>query len=106
MMTSDNPSDLFAQLAKIHKKPKPRKILAQLASILMIEQIGVRGFQNRVADISNARTGYRLKSEISKLRLSRNPKFMAVNNIQKCLEDFQPLKLADYKINKSGLRYG
>jgi hypothetical protein len=98
MMTSDNYSDLYCKIMQSQKKPKLNKTLYWLASMVLIEQTGIRDFQNKVEESANKTTWYRIKKQLKSLNLPHNHKYTALSSIQKCLVDFQPLKLADYKL--------
>ncbi len=97
LMASDNIEDLYTQIASA-KKQKPAKILQLVATITIVQKIGIRGLRVLMEGSINDRTWQRMHKDLKDLKLDNQAKFSAFKNIGKYIDTFTPLKLADYEI--------
>lgn len=95
------PEDVYyALMREAEGKAKPAKLLQQIGALAVINNVGMRGLHSLVSCHSNTRTWQRMKKEIEATDLSSRMKYTAVSNVQRCLEQFEPLKIANQMIGK------
>lgn len=93
------PEDIYhALMVETKGKAKPAKLLQQVGAMAMIQSVGIRGLHSLVSSHANDRTWQRLRKELEKTDLSSRMRYAAVLNVQRCLEQFQPLKINDYQL--------
>ncbi len=93
------PEDVYYALAMEKKgKVKPAKLLQQVGAMALIQSVGMRGLHSLVSSHANDRTWQRMRKELEKTDLSSRMKYAAVTNVQRCLEQFEPLKINNYAV--------
>ena len=96
-LSNFKPEDIYYALLKESKgKAKPSKLLQQVGALAMIQNIGIRGLYSLVSTHSKDRTWQRMKKEVEKADLLCRMKYSAATNVQRCLEEFEPLKIDMY----------
>lgn len=96
-LSNFKPEDIYYALLKESKgKAKPAKLLQQVGALAMIQNTGISGLYSLVSTHSNDRTWQRMKKDIAKSDLLCRMKYLAAINVQRCLEEFEPLKIESY----------
>lgn len=94
------PEDVYHALVTESKgKAKPAKLLQQIGTLAVINNVGLRGLHSLVSSHSNPRTWQRMKKELEGKDVAASMKYAATQNVQRCLEAFKPVKVRDYALS-------
>ena len=93
------PEDIYhAMKVETKGKTKPAKLLQQVGAMALIQSVGMRGLHSLVSNHANDRTWQRMRKGLEKTDLSSRMKYAAATNVQRCLEQFEPLMIKDYAL--------
>lgn len=96
---TSQPIDLAETIIKYNGKINLKTALSNFGALTLINSVGSRRFRQLVNEKYSDRTWQRLKKELKGLRSSPESKYQPFLTITKELDEFKPLKLADFDIN-------
>ncbi len=93
------PEDIMlAMIAEGKGTTKPAKLLQRLGALMLMRSIGMRGMKALLGKHCTSRTWQRFKKELEGMNLASSMNYLAVRNVQRCLDDFEPLRMRDVAV--------